>query len=126
MSRLDQRPLKFIFNGLFATLIHFVVFSSLYAFVFTHSAAISNGIGVAFGIAASYLGNRYFVFQSNKSSLVLIPKFLILYLVTALIHTTFIFLWTDMAAWNPYLGFIVATGVTTFIAYLGNDTFVFK
>lgn len=119
--------IRFVINGLFATAIHFTIFSVLYEIVGLPSAAISNFIAAIFGITASFLGNRYFVFQQRDSAMRSQGvRFLALYGAIACLHAGILYLWTDLLGLDYRLGFILATGCQIILSYFGNRFLVFN
>lgn len=116
---------RFIANGLAATLVHYVALIVLIEGAGFSSAGLANGIAAVFGISASYIGNRYFVFQSGATLMRTLPPFLILYATIALLHAAVLAIWTDYAKLPYTIGFLIGTAGSILISYLGNRYLVF-
>ncbi len=112
-------------NGLVATGCHYTILSILLASGLVPYAGLASGIGAVFGIAVSFIGNRFLVFRSTEKLGRTLPRFLLLYGIIALFHATFLFLWTDLAGLAKGTGFLAATAIATILSYLGNRYLVF-
>ena len=123
----DQHLFRYVVNGLLATAVHFAF---LYLFVdvlFFSSAGLANFLAAFAGIASSFLGNRFFVFQKTDDGIVgQYLKFLTLYAVIAVLHGLVLYVWTDVYGYDYRLGFIIATIIQFISSYLGNKKFVFN
>lgn len=117
---------RFIVNGVLATLVHFGFLTLFVEINLTASAGVSNACASVFGILASYLGNRYWVFSERRASQNSLWKFLVVYSGMVLVHGLVLWLWTDIANLDYRLGFIVATAIHVILTYLGNFYFTFK
>jgi putative flippase GtrA len=91
------------------------------------SAGIANLIAACFGISTSFLGNRYFVFQSNDPKILSQAlKFSGLYGAIALLHGFILFVWSDWFGLDYRIGFLIATFFQFVLSYIGNKKMVFK
>lgn len=127
MQRDISQILRYGINGLFATGVHYAVLVFLLEQLQLHSAGVANLGAVAFGISASFLGNRYFVFRQAQTELLRqVWRFSLLYGVIALIHGAILFFWTDVYQFDYRTGFLVATIVQFLLSYVGNRFLVFK
>jgi putative flippase GtrA len=91
------------------------------------SAGIANLVAAVFGITASFLGSRYFVFnQSTETLAAQLYRFILLYAAIALLHGALLYVWVDMYALNYVIGFVIATFMQVACSYLGNKVMVFK
>jgi putative flippase GtrA len=91
------------------------------------SAGIANLVAAVFGIAASFLGSRYFVFQGSTEPLFKqVYRFIFLYAAIALLHGALMYVWADHYDLNYVAGFVVATGMQVLCSYWGNKRMVFK
>jgi putative flippase GtrA len=126
----DDRTLQFgryLANGLAATVCHYLVLNFALHALKIPSFAASNFVGACAGIAASFVGNRYFVFRRYEEPLIKqCARFLLLYLVIAAIHTSVLFVWSDRFGWNYNVGFLIATCLQLLLSYLGNRILVFS
>ena len=124
---MNNQPIRYILNGLIATLVHFFVLTLCFKFFEWPSAGAANLVAAIFGISASFLGNRYFVFHnSNQSLSAQISKFIFLYICIALIHGALMYVWVDFYMLNYVMGFLVATFMQMALSYFGNKVLVFK
>ena len=118
---LRLQPVRYGFNGLFATTVHFAVLTFNLEVLAWSSAGLSNLVAAVFGIAASFLGSRSPV--SLRGQLV---RFLILYAAIALLHGALMYVWADLFKLNYQGGFVAATAMQMLCSYLGNKVMVFK
>ena len=123
---LQLQVLRYILNGLIATIVHYGVLQiNIHYFYFT-SAAIANMIAAIFGIVASFIGARYYVFLSNCQPIYKqFKKFFAFYIFTTLMHGLLIFIWTDVQNLDYRVGFILATIIQFIISYWGNKLYIF-
>jgi putative flippase GtrA len=121
------RLARFVVNGLLAAGVHFAALYALLELVGLRSAGLANLLAAGPGVAASFLGNRYFVFRAGDA-----PwggqaaRFLALYAATALVHGAVLLCWTDLAGLDYRVGFLLATALQVVLSYLGNRTLVFR
>ncbi len=119
--------LKYLINGVSATLVHYGVLSFNLNILHFSSAAIANMLAAVFGITASYLGNRFFVFDSkNQQVTQQFIQFLILYAAIALLHGLILWVWTDQMKLHYSIGFLIATVMQFVLSFIGNKFFIFK
>ena len=119
--------MRYLFNGLFATAVHFAVLTFNLEVLAWSSAGLANLVAAVFGIASSFLGSRYYVFRGSQVSLRgQLTRFLILYAAIAVLHGLLMYLWSDLFDLNYRSGFVVATVVQMLCSYLGNKVMVFK
>lgn len=112
---------------MFATLVHF---SALYIgieIIKLDSIGFSNFIAAFFGIAVSFLGNKFFVFTDSKGNLYnQAVSFMLLYFSIALMHGVILYIWSDLYRMDYRIGFIIATILQILLSYTGNKKIVFK
>jgi putative flippase GtrA len=116
---------KFVVVGLIATAVHYLC---LNAFVLIWSDTLVwklNLFAAAFGIMASYLGNRHFVFLSGNPALPESVRFLFSYILVGLVHTVLMYVMVDSLRFALSIGFIFATSVQVFLSYTANRMYVF-
>lgn len=124
---LKSEIVRYIINGVIATIVHFSVLTFNIEILQIGSAGIANFIAAIFGITVSFLGSRYFVFQNHKGKVLHhILKFVILYGSIALLHGFILFIWTDYYHLSYQIGFVFATGLQVILSYYGNKKVVFK
>jgi len=117
---------RYVINGLVATAIHYTVLTINIEILQLSSAGIANFIAASFGITASFIGSRYFVFKKHH-----LPaseqaiKFIILYGSIAVIHGLMLSIWSDWLNFDYRVGFLIATGIQVILSYFGNKIMVF-
>lgn len=118
---------RYVINGTAATGVHFGVLILCLEVIQIQSAAIANMIAAIFGISASFLGSRYFVFRSRQDPILSqAPKFAVLYASIAALHGAVLFVWTDVFGLDYRVGFLIATFLQVLLSYIGNKKLVFK
>jgi len=121
------KPLRYVLNGLIATAVHYSVLLFNVEVLLLSSVGIANFIAALFGITTSFLGSRYFVFQSNSDAIVIQAiKFSTLYGAIALLHGFFLLVWSDNLLLGYREGFLLATSLQISIGYMGSKYLVFK
>jgi putative flippase GtrA len=124
---MHNEVVRYIINGLFATLIHFSVLTFNLEILQISSVGIANFIAAIFGIITSFLGSRYFVFQHHRgTALDHAFKFGLLYGAIAVLHGFVLFIWADYYHLPYQIGFLLATGLQVCLSYIGNKKVVFK
>lgn len=117
---------RFIVNGLFATLVHFFMLQFLIKIVGDGSTVVLDYVAAVVGIAVSYLGNRFFVFRTNQfTALGQVMRFLILYGILAGLHSIILYVMEDLSSVNHVLSFLVATIIQVIFSFIGNKKVVF-
>ncbi|KAB7768006.1 MULTISPECIES: GtrA family protein [Xanthomonas] len=118
---------RYVVNGLVATAIHFSVLKFNLDVVGIGSAGVANGIAAIFGITASFIGSRYFVFRGTRGRLLNQGLlFLLFYVGIALLHALVMYAWTDRLAFDYRIGFLLATGMQMVLSFFVNKFMVFK
>ena len=118
---------RYVVNGVIATIVHFATLTVLLEVARLPLASLANVIAACFGIAVSFVGNRYFVFAGTSGSLAVhAAKFLGLYAAIALMHGAVLLILSDWLAFDYRLGFVIATFVQFILSYSGNKILVFK
>jgi len=124
---LAQQSVRYLINGLAATAVHVAVLTFNLKVLGWGSAGIANLVAAVFGIAASFLGSRYFVFRGSQEPLFKqVYRFIFLYAAIALLHGALMYVWADHYHLNYVAGFVVATGMQVLCSYWGNKRMVFK
>lgn len=114
-------------NGIVATAVHYGMLTANLNVLEIKSAGMANFVAAIFAIATSFLGSRYFVFQSTVASIFdQAVKFSGLYGAIAVLHGLFLWLWTDWNGLDYRVGFLLATAIQVSLSYLGNKLLVFK
>ena len=127
MKLLRHEFVRYLINGIIATLLHFAALSALIECAWVSSAGLANLIASTVGISASFLGSRWFVFRlavGHFGDQAL--KFVLLYATFALLNGLFLWIWSDVLHRDYRIGFILATGGQLLLSYLGNKLFVYR
>jgi putative flippase GtrA len=118
---------RYVLNGIIATLVHFAVLTFNMQVFDMRSAAVGNGVASIFGIAVSFIGSRFYVFRRRNASIITqAAKFLALYSSIACLHISILFLWTDFFNRSYQIGFVIATILQIAASFIGNKLLVFK
>ncbi|WDN90748.1 hypothetical protein BuS5_03719 [Desulfosarcina sp. BuS5] len=127
MNQHALEVLKYVINGVVATLIHFGVLSFCLKVVGVPSAGFANLIAAIFGITASFIGSRYFVFPVTGETVASqLLKFSGLYGGIAILHGFVLLIWSDWFGFDYRAGFLIATALQVSLSYIGNKFFVFR
>jgi putative flippase GtrA len=119
---MKQQVFRYVFSGIIAVIFDLCIYSFCILFV---PYWVSKGIGFITGSSTAFLLNKYWTFQRKGGSLKEIARFAFLYCVSlcanifcnALVLT----LWDQQV----FLGFLVATSMSTIINYIGQKFWVF-
>ena len=124
---LRHEPVRYIINGIIATLVNYLVLNFNMLVLDMKSAGVANFIGAIFGISASFIGSRYFVYRNHTNSVQSqVLRFLLLYGFIAALAGLVMYVWSDLYGFNYQVGFIVATFIQMLFSYFGNKVLVFK
>jgi len=127
MNSHAKELVRYIINGLVATAVHYGVLSYNLHVLGMQSAGAANLAAAMVGIAASFLGSRYFVFNStNEAMLPQALKFSGLYAAIAVVHGFVLLVWTDLLGFDYRAGFLIATAFQVSLSYFGNKKLVFN
>jgi putative flippase GtrA len=127
MSARAHEVVRYVLNGVLATAVHYgVLMLNIEVFGF-RSAGMANAVAALFGISASFLGSRYFVFQHTVGSFHRQALgFGLLYGATAALHGLCLWLWTDRHGLDYRAGFVIVTAMQMALSYVGNKFLIFK
>jgi putative flippase GtrA len=90
------------------------------------SAGLASLVASMFGIAASFIGNRYFVFRSYTTGLrSQAARFVVLYTAIACLHAGLLFVWSDLWGLDYRIGFLLALAIQVVLGFWGNKSLVF-
>lgn len=119
--------LRYAINGFVATAVHFAVLAFNLHVLHFSSAGLANLTASLFGISASFVGSRYFVFPRTGEPIVAEAlRFIGLYGAIALLHGAVLLVWSDYFGLDYRAGFLLATVLQVSLSYLGNKFLVFK
>jgi putative flippase GtrA len=120
------RIARYVVNGLVATAVHFGILTFELEVLRVPSAGAANVVAAAFGITASFLGNRYWVFRKREHPFAgQAARFVALYAAIACVHGLVLFAWTDLAHLDYRIGFLIAPAIQVVLGYWGNKRLVF-
>lgn len=127
MNTQTQEVFNYGINGVVATAVHYGVLTFNLQVIEFPSAGMANFIAAAFGISASFLGSRYFVFSTRGESIInQAVKFGGVYGFCAVLHGLVLLVWSDWYFLDYRWGFLIATSIQASLSYLGNKFLVFK
>jgi putative flippase GtrA len=122
-----SQPIRYLINGLVATGVHFFVLTLNLKYFSWNSAGLANMVAAIFGISASFIGSRYFVFQNSSEPLLRqLYRFIFLYAAIAVLHGLLMYVWVDVYVMSYIIGFGLATIMQVIFSYFGNKLMVFK
>ncbi|MBX9852360.1 MAG: GtrA family protein [Cytophagaceae bacterium] len=124
-SDLFQQALRYMAVGLFATLLNYGVFYFLLEFGKVNYL-IASGTGFFSGVIAGYFFNRKWTFAHSRSSLGLLIKYNMVYLLSLALSLIILKVAVDYLRISPELGNIFAIGITTCTNFFGLKYLVFK
>jgi putative flippase GtrA len=88
---------------------------------------LANLVAAITGTAASFVGNRRFVFKAvNAPVQKQAVHFAALYAILAVIHSACMYLWCDILNRDYQTGFLLATGLQFLLSYIFNSRVVFR
>lgn len=126
-SKDKKIPIYFFINGIFATIIHYILFDIFLNVIQLGSAGFSTLIASVFASLFSFFGNKYFVFRVEYGSVAMqATRFSVLYSIVALFHGGVLLIWTDWLDYNYIVGFLLALTFQAVVSYCGNKNYVFK
>ena len=119
---------RYVVNGLIATAANYSAMAFFIDFLSKGNAWLASILACAVGITVSFLGSRYFVFNSSSKGEVIpqIGRFICVYASAAALYGLVLYFWTDCLGYPWQIGFLLATGLQVCISYLANKFFVFK
>jgi len=121
------RLLRYVLNGLLATGVHYLVLSVLINSLAVRPIGLANLVAAITGTAASFVGNRRFVFKTvNAPVQKQAIHFALLYAILAVIHSACMYLWCDILNRDYQVGFLLATGLQFLLSYIFNSRLVFR
>ncbi len=122
MSKNKREIIRFIFAGFSAVGTDFVIYFIL---INVLSNSFSKIISFVCGTIVAYLINKYWTFEKHKKSLIEMFKFFFLYLLTLSVNviTNKIFLNNFNLV---YFSFLIATGISTILNFIGQKWWVFR
>ncbi len=124
-KKVSKQFIKFCIIGLESTVLNYLVFLILLYFLFV-DYLISAGIGFLSGVFLGFIFNKLYTFNSNKKSVITLPKYFFVYLFSlgfALLSLKFL---VEFVGIKPLISNALLIPVTTFINFFGTKILVFK
>lgn len=127
MNKHAREIVCYVINGLVATGVHYAVLTFNIHLMLMPTAGLANFIAALFGISASFIGSRYFVFpQTGANFLPQATKFAGFYGAIAVLHGLVLLICTDWLGHDYRMGFLLASAMQMSLSYLGNKFLIFK
>lgn len=124
--RVSPQLVRYLVNGVFATAVHYAALRFCLEVLHLGSAGLANMLAAPVGIATSFLGSRYYVFQRRETAIVQqAVRFMGLYAAIAALHGGLLYAWTDLLRLNYSVGFLIAVGMQVVLGYLAGKYLVF-
>jgi len=126
-GELANQLIRYGINGLVATAIHYGVLRFNIEVLQFPSAGVANSVAAVFGITASFIGSRYFVFRGSRRHVMHQGfLFLVTYGCIAVLHGLVMFVWADVYGLNYSVGFVIATAMQMACSFVANKFMVFR
>jgi putative flippase GtrA len=124
---LNREPVRYLINGVIATLVNYGVLNFNVIVLNMESVGIASFIAAIFGTITSFLGSRYFVYRKHRNTAVSqIIRFIFLYGFLAILSGLILYVWSDIYSLDYRVGFIISIFVQLLFSYFGNKMLVFK
>ena len=123
MSLIKKELKRFLVSGVCAVATDMITYYILLNFL---SHNISKGISFLLGTVVAYLLNKYWTFEKQQKSYSEMFQFGILYSFTLVANVLVNKIVLDLSDNTIILGFIVATGVSTILNFVGQKWWVFR
>jgi len=120
--KLKKELLRFLFAGIVAVSIDLIIYFILLDY-FSHN--FSKLFSFIAGTFAAYLINKFWTFEKRRKSYLEIIKFALLYTLTMFCNVYINKITLDYTQFI-ILGFLVATGFSSILNFLGQKFWVFK
>lgn len=118
--------LRYLVNGVVATIVHFSVLAFNIEVLGMASAGLANAIAAVVGTTVSFVGSRHYVFRKAHDPILgQAARFVTLYAAIAVVHGLVLFGWSDVLGFDYRLGFLIATAVQVMMSFWGNKRLVF-
>jgi len=118
---------RYAANGVAATAVHYSALYICVEIIEFQLIGAANLFASTFGILASFLGNKYFVFNSNHGRAhAQLLKFIAFYVLIAVIHGAILLVWSDVYQLNYNHGFALAVTIQFLLGYLVSKYLIFN
>jgi len=122
MNQFRKEMFRFIIAGASAVSIDLVSYYFLQFLIVTN---IAKGISFILGTVVAYFINKYWTFEKSKKSYSQILKFGILYLFSLSVNVLINHMVLDILN-HVLIAFIIATGASTILNFIGQKWWVFR
>lgn len=116
----------FLVVGLLSVALDFIVYRSL-AYFFLCNISLAKASGFISGSFFAYFANRFWTFKQQSTRSGSLWRFILVYsmglLLNVLINQGILLVWDNSAA--LYIAFLMATGISAAINFMGMKSFVF-
>ncbi|MDC1455987.1 GtrA family protein [Flavobacteriaceae bacterium] len=123
MSLIKKELKRFIVAGICAVCIDLLAY---YLLLMVLTLNISKGISFLLGTVVAYIINKYWTFEKKEKSYREMSQFGILYSFTLGANVLANKIVLDLSNNTIILGFIVATGISTILNFVGQKWWVFR
>jgi putative flippase GtrA len=117
----------FMVVGCLTVGLDFLVYRSLVYFFFSFNVSLAKAVGFIGGCIFAYFANRFWTFNQQAICSGSLSRFILIYVVSlcanVLINHSILSIWDSPA--NFYVAFLVATGVSATLNFIGMKWFVF-
>jgi putative flippase GtrA len=124
MTSLLEQSLRFVAVGFANTAIGLTAIYAL-MFFFAAGPGLANAAGYAIGLAVSFLLNRVWTFRNNRPISHVLPRFLLVAVVSYLLNLGVVLTATSHFGANPYIAQLFGVGLYTICMFFGCRLFVF-
>jgi len=125
LNCINHSLFRFAMNGLVATGVHYLVMLIAIQILHITMYSLAYAFAFFFGVTASFLGNKYFVFRRKQSQSYQFFKFITLYIVLLLFTSITMWAVSDYAGFHYDIGFMVAAILQFIGGYLGSRYLIF-
>lgn len=123
MSGVSREVIKFSISGIGAVFVDFITYYALIDFL---AFSLAKGMSFLTGSLVSFTANKYWTFKKHEKSVVEVVKFYSLYLFSLGTNVTLNSLVLDYNVNLVYIAFLVATGASVVINFIGLKYWVYK
>jgi|SaaInlStandDraft_3_1057020.scaffolds.fasta_scaffold01890_7 putative flippase GtrA len=123
MSGVSREVFRFSISGIGAVFVDFITYYVLIDFL---SFSLAKGISFLTGSLVSFTANKYWTFEKHEKSVVEVVKFYSLYLFSLGINVVLNSLVLDYSVNLVHIAFLVATGASVVINFIGLKYWVYK
>ena len=123
MSGVSREVFRFSISGIGAVFVDFITYYVLIDFL---SFSLAKGISFLTGSLVSFTANKYWTFEKHEKSAIEVVKFYSLYVFSLGMNVVLNSLVLDYNVDLIYIAFLVATGVSVVINFIGLKYWVYK